>query len=90
MKNHLIIIFTVLLFNIKVFSQYSTDSTLLLYPENITKITFNNNDRIKSAYYKLEAAKYNFKLFESKYAHANARLHVWFYLATTQHLQAHV
>ncbi len=47
------------------------DSTLMLYPENIIKITFNNNDRIKAAYYELESAKFNFKLFESEYTQFN-------------------
>jgi len=51
--------------------QISIDSTLLLYPENIIRITFNNNNRIKSAYYELESAKYNFKLFESEYTQFN-------------------
>ena len=53
------------------FTQSSIDTTTLLYPENIIKITFNNNNRIKSAYYELEAAKYNFKLFESEYTQFN-------------------
>jgi len=51
--------------------QIGIDSTTLLYPENILKITFNNNDRIKSAYYHLESAKYNFKLFESEFTQFN-------------------
>jgi hypothetical protein len=52
-------------------AQINIDSTLLLYPENILKITFTNNDRIKAAYYYLESAKYNFKLFESEYTKFN-------------------
>ncbi len=53
------------------YSQVNNDTTSMLYPDNIIKITFNNNDRIKSAYYQLESAKYNFKLFESEYTQFN-------------------
>lgn len=53
------------------YAQMRIDSTLMLYPENILKITFNNNNRIKSAYYHLESAKSNFKLFESEYTQFN-------------------
>ena len=53
------------------YAQIGIDSSLILYSENIMKITFNNNNRIKSAYYHLEAAKYNFKLFESEYTQFN-------------------
>ena len=52
-------------------AQVNFDTTTVLYPNNIIKITFNNNDRIKAAYYHLEAAKYNFKLFESEYTQFN-------------------
>jgi hypothetical protein len=52
-------------------AQISIDSTLSLHTENILKITFNNNDKIKSAYYYLEAAKFNFKLFESEFTQFN-------------------
>jgi len=52
-------------------AQIDIDSTLLLHTDNILKITFNNNDKIKSAYYYLEAAKYNFKLFESEFTQFN-------------------
>ena len=67
------IIFSLILFlfTINSYAQLKLDSTLTLFPENIIKITFDNNDRIKSAYYELEAAKYNFKLFESEYTQLN-------------------
>ncbi len=71
MKKLLIINFIFSFFVSTVFSQINTETTLILFPENIIKITFDNNDRIKSAYYKLEAAKYNFKLFESEYTQFN-------------------
>lgn len=54
-----------------VFAKKSIDPTTMFYPENIIVITFNNNNRIKSAYYQLESAKYNFKLFESEYTQFN-------------------
>lgn len=60
-----------LLSTFSVFAQVEIDSVQLFYPENIIQITFNNNNRIKSAYYELEAAKYNFKLFESEYTQFN-------------------
>ena len=60
-----------LIFIPQVRSTGNVDTTLLLYPENIIKITFNNNNRIKSAYYDLESAKYNFKLFKSEYTQFN-------------------
>ncbi len=53
------------------FSQISIEADLMLYPENIIRLTYDNNDRIKSAYYKLESAKNNFKLFESEYTQFN-------------------
>lgn len=67
------LIFSAILFLIAISAkaQVSFDSTTLLYPENIIKITFNNNDRIKAAYYRLESAKYNFKLFESEFTQFN-------------------
>ncbi len=43
----------------------------MLYTENILKITFQNNDKIKAAFYHLESAKYNFKIFESEYTKFN-------------------
>ncbi len=57
--------------SIHISAQYKLDSTLVLSPENIIKITFENSDRIKSAYFHLESAKYNFKLFESDYTQFN-------------------
>lgn len=60
-----------LLFVTGLHARKNTDSTLVLYPENIIKITFNNNDRIKAAYNELESAKFNFKLFESEYTQFN-------------------
>ena len=71
MKKLLLFYFILLLFIPGLFSQINHDTTSMLYPDNIIKITFNNNDRIKSAYYELEAAKYNFKLFESEYTQFN-------------------
>ncbi len=65
------ILLTLLFINTAVFSQIQIDTSLVFYPENIITITFNNNDRIKAAYYELEAAKYNFKLFESEYTQFN-------------------
>jgi len=52
-------------------SQINIEKDLMLYPNNIITLTYNNNDRIKSAYYKLESAKNNFKLFESEYTQFN-------------------
>lgn len=54
-----------------IYAQVSIDSTTQLYPENIITITFNNNDQIKSAFYHLASAKYNFQLFESEYTQFN-------------------
>ena len=71
MKKLLLFYFIISLFIPGLFSQINHDTTSMLYPDNIIKITFNNNDRIKSAYYELEAAKYNFKLFESEYTQFN-------------------
>ena len=72
MKNiKLILGFITTLFYFTSNGQITIDSTLLLYPENILKMTFNNNDRIKAAYYNLESAKYNFNLFESEYTQFN-------------------
>lgn len=53
------------------FGQIPFEQSTSLFPENIIKLTFSNSDRIKAAYYKLEAAKYNFKLFESEYTQFN-------------------
>lgn len=61
----------IILIHYSSFAQVTIDSTLLLYPENIVKITFSNNNRIKAAFYELESAKYNFKLFESEYTQFN-------------------
>ena len=36
------------------FSQISIEADLMLYPENIIRLTYNQNDRIKAAYYELE------------------------------------
>ena len=72
MKNaKLIVGIIIILFHHSSNAQIKIDSTLLLYPENILKITFSNNNRIKAAYYELESAKYNFKLFESEYTQFN-------------------
>ena len=65
------IFLALLIVNTAVLSQIQVDTNLIFYPENIITITFNNNDRIKAAYYELEAAKYNFKLFESEYTQFN-------------------
>ncbi|MDD2307406.1 MAG: TolC family protein [Prolixibacteraceae bacterium] len=53
------------------FGQIPFDQTTSLFPENIIKITFEKSDRIKSAFYNLESAKCNFKLFESEYTQFN-------------------
>lgn len=53
------------------FSQISIEADLMLNPENIIRLTYNQNDRIKAAYYELESAKSNFKLFESEYTQFN-------------------
>ena len=71
MKRLLFLYFNISLFVPGLFSQVNYDTTSMLYPDNIIKITFNNNDRIKSAYYQLESAKFNFKLFESEYTQFN-------------------
>ncbi len=63
--------FIVLFYSITSSAQYNLDTTLVLSPQNIIKITFENSDRIKSAYFHLESAKYNFKLFESDYTQFN-------------------
>lgn len=71
MKKGLNLSIVIFVSNLIINAQINVDSTTLLYPENILKITFNNNDGIKSAYYQLESAKYNFKLFESEYTQFN-------------------
>jgi len=71
MKKLLLFYFIITLFFPGLFSQINNDTIALLHPDNIIKITFDNNDRIKSAYYELESAKYNFKLFESEYTQFN-------------------
>jgi len=38
-----------------------------LYPETIMRLTMDHSAQIKAAKYKLESARYNFKLFESEY-----------------------
>lgn len=53
------------------FSQISIEADLMLNPANIIRLTYNQNDRIKAAYYELESAKSNFKLFESEYTQFN-------------------
>ncbi len=35
------------------FSQISIEADLMLNPENIIRLTYNQNDRIKAAYYEL-------------------------------------
>lgn len=67
------IIFSIILFllTINSYAQSNLDSTVMLYPNNIITITFNNNNQIKSAYYNLESAKSNFKLFERGYSQFN-------------------
>jgi len=67
----ILISFVVSLFGVTSFAQTKLDSSLTLSPESIIKITFENSDRIKSAYFHLESAKYNFKLFESDYTQFN-------------------
>ena len=67
----IVIASTLILFAISGYAQYKLDSTLMLSPKNIIKITFENSDRIKSAYFHLESAKSNFKLFESNYTQFN-------------------
>ncbi len=52
-------------------AQVNIDTALILYPNNIIRLTFQNNDRIKAAYFKLESAKNDFKLFESEYTQFN-------------------
>ncbi len=71
MKKLLLVYLIITLFFPGLFSQIKNDTIALLHPDNIIRITFDNNDRIKSAYYELEAAKYNFKLFESEYTQFN-------------------
>ena len=67
----ILVSFIVLFFTLTSSAQYNLDTTLTLSPQNIIKITFENSDRIKSAYFHLESAKYNFKLFESDYTQFN-------------------
>ncbi len=69
MKKYVLIFCLVPVYSL--FAQVQSDRTTSLFPENIIKLTFENSDRIKAAYYKLEAAKYNFKLFESEYTQFN-------------------
>jgi len=66
-------IFAFLIFAIatNIHGQIKIEKSLRLYPENIIRLTFENSDRIKSAFYALEAAKSNFKLFESEYTQFN-------------------
>ena len=58
-------------FTLALCAQINIDTALILYPGNIIRLTFQNNDRIKSAYFKLESAKNDFKLFESEYTQFN-------------------
>ncbi len=67
----ILISFVVSLFGVTSFAQTKIDSAITLSPENIIKITFENSNRIKSAYFHLESAQYNFKLFESDYTQFN-------------------
>lgn len=74
MKNRL---FLILLFAINCSNTWAYDAiskNTTLYPENIIKLTFENSDRIKAAYFNLEAAKFNFQLFESEYTRFNPTL----------------
>lgn len=71
MNMRIILFATCLLIARVSFAQIIIETDLKLYPENIIRLTYNNNDRIKSAYYKLESAKNNFKLFESEYTQFN-------------------
>lgn len=71
MKKQLVIVAILFTIASNIYCQVNADTIVMLYPENIITITFNNNDRIKSAFYKLEAAQYNFKLFESEYTQFN-------------------
>ncbi len=73
MNGRYFIILSVILFFLTINSnaQFKLDSSLTLSTENIIKITFENSNRIKSAFYNLESAKYNFKLFESEYTQFN-------------------
>jgi len=73
MRYNIILTLIILTFRltIELNGQAKIDPAQKLYPENIIKLTFDNSDIIKSAYYKLEAAKYNFKLFESEYTQFN-------------------
>ncbi len=48
-----------------------TYSQVLYDTQSIMKITYERNDRIKAAFYKLESAKSNFSLFESEYTQFN-------------------
>lgn len=69
MKRQFLLLCLAAVFN--VFAQDQYDPSTPLFPENIIKLTFENSDRIKAAYCKLESAKYNFKLFESEYTQFN-------------------
>jgi hypothetical protein len=71
MKKVIASVLLLIVLSVDMFSKKGIDSTFMLYPENIIRITFNNNNRIKSAYYNLESAKYNFNLFESEYTQFN-------------------
>jgi hypothetical protein len=71
MKGSYTLLIGLLLSHLMLKAQINLDSSEILYPGNILKITFNNNEGIKSAYYELESAKYNFKLFESEYTQFN-------------------
>ncbi len=50
------------------YSQTENLTEQALYPETIMQLTLENSARIKAAKYKLESARYNFKLFESEYS----------------------
>ncbi len=49
----------------------SNSNDIVLTPQTIMKLTYQNSKRINSAYHKLEAAKYNFKIFEREYTQFN-------------------
>ena len=69
MKKIILIFILMPVFNL--FAQDKHTQDTILYPENIIKLTFANSNRIKSAFYNLESAKSNFKLFESEYTQFN-------------------
>ncbi len=57
--------------NYMTLAQIQFNKALVLNPESIMQLTSQNNGRIKAAYFKSEAAKSNFKLFEREYTSFN-------------------